>query len=67
MIKLNFKYLIFFTFFCNYISAAEFVGKFEQGAFILGKTKPTSNVVIDNKKIRVSKNGYFAFDIDVIK
>ena len=63
MIKLNFKYLIFFTFFCNYISAAEFVGKFEQGAFILGKTKPTSNVIIDNKKIRVSKNGYFAFGL----
>ena len=41
----------------------EFEGKFIQGSFILGKTKPNTKVEIDNKKIRVSKEGFFAFGI----
>ena len=36
----------------------EFEGKFIQGSFILGKTKPNTKVEIDNKKIRVSKEGF---------
>ena len=48
-------------FFIGALKATEFLGKFEQGAFILGKTKPNSIVIIDNRKIRVSKDGYFAF------
>ena len=43
--------------------AVEFKGKFEQGSFILGKTNPAFNVIVDNKKIRVSKEGYFAFGL----
>ncbi len=48
----------------QYLSAVEFLGKFEQGSFILGKTNPSSKVKIDNKKIRVSKDGFFAFGLD---
>ena len=57
---------VFFIFLFNYkyLSAVEFLGKFEQGSFILGKTKPNSKVKIDNKKIRVSKDGFFAFGLD---
>ena len=55
--------LIFF-FNYQYLVAVEFLGKFEQGSFILGKTKPNSKVKIDNKKIRVSKDGFFAFGLD---
>ena len=41
----------------------EFKGKFEQGSFILGKTNPNSEVTIDNRKIKVSKDGFFAFGL----
>jgi murein DD-endopeptidase MepM/ murein hydrolase activator NlpD len=34
-----------------------------QGSFILGKTDPGSNITIDKKIIKVSKDGYFAFGI----
>ena len=60
--RLLFLFLIFFN--LHYLNAVEFVGKFEQGSFILGKTKPNSKVKIDNKKIRVSKDGFFAFGLD---
>ena len=43
--------------------SAEFIGKFKQGSFILGKTNPGSQVQVDNKKIRVSKDGYFVFGL----
>ena len=59
---------VFFLFFLilnfQHLSAVEFLGKFEQGAFILGKTDPNSKVKIDNRNIRVSKDGYFAFGLD---
>ena len=45
------------------VSAVEFNGKFIQGHFIIGKTDPNSKVKIDKKKIRVSKDGYFAFGL----
>ena len=61
--RLLFLFLIFF-FNLHYLNAVEFFGKFEQGSFILGKTKPNSKVKIDNKKIRVSKDGFFAFGLD---
>ena len=43
--------------------AVEFKGKFKQGSFILGKTKPGSEVIIDKKKVRVTKDGYLAFGL----
>ena len=58
------KYLIPFLFLFNISHAVEFLGDFKQGSFILGKTKPGSKVYIDNKKIRVSNDGYFAFGLD---
>ena len=63
---MRFIFLFFLIFFFNYqyLVAVEFLGKFEQGSFILGKTKPNSKVKIDNKKIRVSKEGFFAFGLD---
>ena len=57
--------LVFLTlfFFSNFSYAVEFKGKFKQGSFILGKTKPDSLVTIDEKKVRYSKDGYFAFGL----
>ena len=56
--------LTFFIFFQTNLSyAIEFKGKFEQGSFILGKTDPDSKIQVDNKKIRVSKDGFFVFGL----
>tara|TARA_E500000331_G_scaffold298328_1_gene298080 strand:+ start:846 stop:1646 length:801 start_codon:yes stop_codon:yes gene_type:complete len=52
-----------FIFYTNFSYAVEFKGKFQQGSFILGKTEPGSQVIIDKKKVRVSKDGYFAFGL----
>ena len=60
MIRLLF---IFSFFICSSVLAVEFKGKFIQGHFILGKTEPGSNIYIDKKKVKVSKDGFFAFGI----
>ena len=58
-------FIIFiFLFKFQFLGAVEFLGKFEQGAFILGKTDPNSKIKVDNRNIRVSKDGYFAFGLD---
>ena len=57
-------FLIIFTLCSSILSAIEFKGKFEQGAFILGKTEPNSNIIIDQRNIRVTKDGFFAFGLD---
>ena len=49
--KFTFIFLVFF--YSLELNAIEFKGKFEQGSFILGKTEPGSQVVIDKKKIRI--------------
>jgi len=43
--------------------AVEFQGKFIQGHYIIGKTSPDAKILIDKKKVKVSKDGYFAFGI----
>jgi len=48
----------------NILSAVEFEGKFEQGSFIIGKVQKGSKVEVDNRKIRLTKDGYFAFGLD---
>ena len=58
-----YTYLIFLIFSTN-IHAIEFKGDFKQGSFILGKTSPDTKISIDNRNIRVSKDGYFAFGLD---
>ena len=56
--------LIFLLFLFNTSHAVEFIGDFKQGSFILGKTDSNSKVYIDNRKVRVSSDGYFAFGLD---
>ena len=56
--------LIFILLLFNTSHAVEFIGDFKQGSFILGKTDPSSKVYIDNRKVRVSSDGYFAFGLD---
>ncbi len=58
------RYLIFFLLLFNFSNATEFIGDFKQGSFILGVTNPNNQVFIDNRKVRVSKDGYFAFGLD---
>ena len=58
------KYFLIFYFIFFKAHAVEINGKFIQGHFILGKTDPGSQVFIDKKKVKVSKNGYFVFGLD---
>ena len=59
--------LFFFLFYLLFTAnslAVEFKGNFKHGSFILGKTSPDAKLFIDNRNIRVSKDGYFAFGLD---
>ena len=58
-----YTYLLFLIFSTN-VYAVEFKGDFKQGSFILGKASPDTKIFIDNRNIRVSKEGYFAFGLD---
>ena len=58
------KFITFFLLIFNISHAVEFLGDFKQGSFILGKTDPNSKVFIDDRKVRVSNEGYFAFGLD---
>ncbi|MDB9744443.1 M23 family metallopeptidase [Pelagibacteraceae bacterium] len=62
---MKFSFLTFILiFYSNVLNTTEFTGKFEQGSFIIGKTQKDSKVQIDNRKIRITKDGYFAFGLD---
>ncbi len=54
--------IIFFT--SSYVNAIEFRGKFLQGHYIIGITDPLAEIIIDKKKIKVSKDGFFVFGLD---
>jgi murein DD-endopeptidase MepM/ murein hydrolase activator NlpD len=54
---------IVFLLFTTSSFAVIFQGKFIQGSFILGKTKPGNEVQIDKKKVKVTSEGYFAFGL----
>ena len=41
----------------------ELKGEFYQGNLIIGKTEPWSKIYIDEKNIKISKEGYFAFGL----
>ena len=58
------RFIIFFLLISNISHAVEFLGNFKQGSFILGKTDPNSKVFIDDREVRVSNDGYFAFGLD---
>ena len=57
--------LLFLIFFFNFnlLLAIEFNGSFLQGSYIIGKISPDSKVFIDKAKVKVSKEGFFAFGI----
>jgi len=55
--------LIFFYLFFNNLHSIELKGEFYQGNLIIGKTEPESQIFIDKSKIKISKDGYFAFGI----
>ena len=55
--------ILFVFFITSSLYAAEFSGTFYQGNFIVGKTAPKSKVLIDKKKIKVSKQGFFVFGL----
>ena len=59
----KFLFIISFLFFSQ-LNAVEFKGKFIQGHFIIGKTNPNTKILVDKKKVKVSKDGYFAFGIE---
>ena len=56
--------LILIFIFSTPVQAVEFRGKFVQGHYIIGKTEPGVKILIDKKKVKVSKDGYFAFGIE---
>ena len=60
--KIFFFFLVTF-FFNQNLLAIEFKGKFEQGNFILGKVASGSKVFVDNRKVKVTDDGYFAFGL----
>ena len=63
--KIVFK-LFFLTFFFQTLNlnAIEFKGKFLQGHYIIGVTDPSAKIIIDKKKVKVSKDGFFVFGLD---
>ena len=57
------KILFIFIFLTSTAQAVEFKGKFIQGHYIIGKTDPGAQITIDKKKIKVTKDGFFAFGL----
>ena len=55
--------VLFFFISSNNLIGVEFKGKFTQGSFILGKAKPGSKIIIDNRKVKITEDGYFAFGL----
>ena len=63
--KIIFKFFFLIFFFQTFnLQAIEFKGKFLQGHYIIGITDPSSEIVIDKKKIKVSEDGFFVFGLD---
>ena len=56
--------LLVFFFSTTNLNAIEFKGKFLQGHYIIGITDPFAEIIIDKKKVKVSKDGFFVFGID---
>ena len=62
--KIIFKFFFLIFFFQTFnLQAIEFKGKFLQGHYIIGITDPSSEIVIDKKKIKVSEDGFFVFGL----
>ena len=54
---------LFFFLIATSSFATTFSGKFIQGSFILGKTKPGSQVFIDKREVKVTNDGFFVFGL----
>ena len=62
--KIIFRLFFLIIFFSStQLNAIEFKGKFLQGHYIIGITDPLAEIIIDKKKIKVTKDGYFVFGI----
>ena len=62
--KIIYKLFLLIIFFSStQTHAIEFKGKFIQGHYIIGKTEPGTEIIIDKREVKVSKDGYFAFGI----
>ena len=57
------RFLFVLIFITNQVSALELKGTFEQGSLIIGKINPSNEIYVDQKKLKVSKEGYFIFGI----
>jgi murein DD-endopeptidase MepM/ murein hydrolase activator NlpD len=55
--------IISFYFFFSNLHSLELKGEFYQGNLIIGLVEPGSHIFIDKSKIKVSKEGYFAFGL----
>ena len=63
--KIIFRLFFFIIFLIpTKVNAIEFKGEFLQGHYIIGITNPSNQIIIDKKKVKVSKDGYFVFGID---
>jgi hypothetical protein len=61
MKKILFTLVLYLTF-IN-LHAIEFKGKFYQGNLILGKVTKGYFVKVDNKKLKLTRDGYFVFGL----
>jgi len=60
MLRIIFFLLVFIP---SSAFALSFEGKFVQGHFIIGKTQPGTEIWIDKKKVKVTKDGVFVFGL----
>ena len=60
---LLFLFILFFT----HATALEFDGKFIQGHFIIGKTDPNTNIIIDKKKLKFLKMDTLLLELEKIE
>ena len=56
-------FIVIVFMYSDMIHALELKGDFFQGNLIIGKTDPNSKVLIDKKKIKISKTGIFVFGL----
>ena len=57
------RLLIVLLLITNKVYSLELKGTFEQGSLIIGKTSPSNRIYVDEKKLKVNKDGYFVFGI----
>jgi|TARA_B110000967_G_C18829095_1_gene533028 murein DD-endopeptidase MepM/ murein hydrolase activator NlpD len=59
----NLTYIILIFFNLSSLHALELRGDFFQGNLIIGKTDPNAKIFIDQKKIKISTQGFFAYGL----